>query len=169
MSTHAVSPALVSPPDPPFRGAPFLKEIHRGGNPSRLRRRFAGGKQHGSRLFIESPPCAENAFRTQPGTAGPEHVFCLGEPPPLRRSTNPPNPPREVGHTGRTTCSLLCARLPALGGKVGLQPARSFHEKAKSRRSFHELRMASSLCLRTFRCRIPIPSAMLPYALCLRR
>jgi len=43
---------------------------------------------------------------------------------PLHQS---PQPPRESRHTGRTTCSLLCTWLPALGGKVGQQPARSSH------------------------------------------
>ena len=34
VSSHAVSPALVSPPwNPPFRGAPFQAEIHQGGKP----------------------------------------------------------------------------------------------------------------------------------------
>jgi len=116
-------PRLGFPPsEPPFPRRPLKKEINRGENPSRLRRCFAGGTQHGSRFFIVSPPCTENA----PSICRirqPLNTFSAGVADTTLPLYQSPQPPMEIGHPGRTTCSHLNARLPALGGNVGLRPA----------------------------------------------
>jgi len=134
VSAHAVSPALVFPPGPPFPRRPLSqRKSTRGDNPSRLRRHFVGGTQHGSPCFMcrRPAPCPRSGCRRirRPRIAFTAWVAATTSP--LHQS---PQPPRESGHTGRTACSFLSGRLPALGGKVppslklrrasGPQPAR---------------------------------------------
>jgi len=84
--THAVSPALVFPPwNPPFRGAPFQKEVHQGGKPIQ-----------GEAARLSCVTWRRPAQRTQPAPAeysSRRSRSLLGWSTPLRRSANPPNPP----------------------------------------------------------------------------
>ena len=125
---HAVSPALVSSPrTPSFRGAPFKKEIPRGRKPIPASPPLKRGGH--STALVGFMVAALHSERAPDAVEydGPGNTFTawvVSTTLPLRQS---PHPPRESRHTGRTTCSLLCTWLPALGGKVGQQPARSSH------------------------------------------
>ena len=86
-------PPWFSPLDPPFRGAPKYKEIHRGENPSRLRRRWRGGDTARLSFVFQSPPKSAHAFRTpsnttEPGT--PVLVWVVDTTTPLYQSPQPP-------------------------------------------------------------------------------
>jgi hypothetical protein len=99
---------------PPFpRRPPFKAEIHRGG------KTHPGDTARLSSCF-STPPCTSDAFRTPDNNRGPGTRLLLGWPPPRRRLANPPDPPRNGSHTGRTTSSLLCGCRSALGGREAL-------------------------------------------------
>ena len=110
-------PPWFSPLGTPLSEAPpFKKGIRQGGEPIR------GDTARLSFVYV-SPPCTVNASSTcrRRQTLDTFTAWVAGTTPPLRQS---PQPPREAGHTGRSTNSLLSARLPALGGRVGPGPAR---------------------------------------------
>ena len=110
-------PPWFSPLGTPLSEAPpFKKGIRQGGEP------IQGDTARLSSVYV-SPPCTVNASSTCRGRQPLDTLtaWVAGTTPPLRQS---PQPPREAGHTGRSTNSLLSARLPALGGRVGPGPAR---------------------------------------------
>jgi len=104
--THAVSPALVFPPDPPFRGAPFLRKSTGEENPSR-------GTQHSSLLFFVAALHRERAQHPDVRRDA-EHVLCLGGQHHNAALPNP-QPPRSQQHSNRSTNSTLNVTVSALG------------------------------------------------------
>jgi len=118
-------PRLGFPPlEPPFPRRPLSKkEIRQGGKPIR------GDTARLSFVYV-SPPCTVPAFRIcrRRQSRNTFTAWVAATTPPLCQS---PQPPRESGHTGRTTCSLLSARLPALGGRVG--PSAGLLRRARPR------------------------------------
>ena len=133
-------PRLGSPPcTPPSEAPPFKKGTRQGGEPipphaDAARSAFVaasrGGHSTAAFPFINAA-LGLSAFRIsaedgRPGTRSGPRV--PGTTPPLCQS---PQPPREAGHAGRSTNSLLSARLPALGGRVG--PSAGLLRRARPR------------------------------------
>ena len=114
MLTHAVSPALVFPPDPPFRGAPFLKGNQPGGKPIPATPLLRRGATAQLSFFYSVAALHRERAQHLPNTAAAEHVLCLGGQHHNAALPNP-QPPRSQQHSNRSTNSLLNVTVSALG------------------------------------------------------